>query len=186
MIVAEKKPIEEIIAETEPFGNILILGCNECVTVCEAGGKKEVAVSGLCPKDVLFQAGPRCPRRRDHPGTPVRSRISGRDPGQHGPVRRHGLHRLRCRGAVHRRRLPQHAGLSRCQHLLHGRHRRTGGLDRALPGMRQCILASTGGICPVSRCAKRLLNGPCGGASNGKCEISKESTLRLAIDYRLA
>ena len=37
-----------------------------------------------------------------------------------------------------------------------------------------CILAYTGGICPVSRCAKRLLNGPCGGSTNGKCEISKD------------
>jgi hypothetical protein len=37
-----------------------------------------------------------------------------------------------------------------------------------------CVLAATGGICPVSRCAKRLLNGPCGGVSNGKCEINRE------------
>ncbi len=44
MIVAEKKPIEEIIREVEPFARILILGCNECVTVCEAGGKKEVEI----------------------------------------------------------------------------------------------------------------------------------------------
>jgi hypothetical protein len=36
----------------------------------------------------------------------------------------------------------------------------------------QCILASTGGICPIARCAKRMLNGPCGGSENGKCEIS--------------
>lgn len=37
-----------------------------------------------------------------------------------------------------------------------------------------CVLAKTGGICPVSRCAKRVLNGPCGGSTNGKCEINKE------------
>ncbi|MGD8290520.1 MAG: hypothetical protein PVF37_02375, partial [Desulfobacterales bacterium] len=44
MIVADKKPIEEIIEEIKDRKNILILGCNECVTVCEAGGKKEVGV----------------------------------------------------------------------------------------------------------------------------------------------
>ena len=44
MIIAEKKPIEEIIDEVKDFNRILILGCNECVTVCEAGGKKEVEV----------------------------------------------------------------------------------------------------------------------------------------------
>ncbi len=37
-----------------------------------------------------------------------------------------------------------------------------------------CILGRTGGICPVTRCSKQLLNGPCGGSMNGKCEISKD------------
>jgi hypothetical protein len=51
--------------------------------------------------------------------------------------------------------------------------------DRGVWGERcqacgQCILAYTGGICPVARCAKRLLNGPCGGSAKGKCEISKD------------
>ena len=41
-------------------------------------------------------------------------------------------------------------------------------------GCVQCILAKTGAICPVSRCAKRLFNGPCGGSTKGKCEISKD------------
>ena len=44
MIVADRKPIEEIIEEIKNHEKILILGCNECVTVCEAGGKKEVGV----------------------------------------------------------------------------------------------------------------------------------------------
>jgi len=44
MIVAKRKPIEEIIEEAQGYEKILLLGCNECVTVCEAGGKKEVAV----------------------------------------------------------------------------------------------------------------------------------------------
>ena len=44
MIVADKKPIEEIIEEIKDYKKILIAGCNECVTVCEAGGKKEVGI----------------------------------------------------------------------------------------------------------------------------------------------
>ena len=44
MIVADKKPIEEIIECIKDHKQILVLGCNECVTVCEAGGKKEVGV----------------------------------------------------------------------------------------------------------------------------------------------
>lgn len=44
MIVADKKPIEEIIESVKRHERVLILGCNECVTVCEAGGKKEVGL----------------------------------------------------------------------------------------------------------------------------------------------
>ena len=42
-------------------------------------------------------------------------------------------------------------------------------------GCGECVLANTGGVCPVARCSKRLFNGPCGGSTNGKCEISKET-----------
>ncbi len=51
-------------------------------------------------------------------------------------------------------------------------------------GCGQCILAETGGICPVARCAKRLFNGPCGGSTAGKCEVSKETDCawQLIID----
>ncbi|PIW00168.1 MAG: hypothetical protein COW41_06125, partial [Deltaproteobacteria bacterium CG17_big_fil_post_rev_8_21_14_2_50_51_6] len=44
MIVADRKPIEEIIEYIKDRDKVLIVGCNECVTVCEAGGKKEVGV----------------------------------------------------------------------------------------------------------------------------------------------
>ena len=38
-----------------------------------------------------------------------------------------------------------------------------------------CVLGSTGGICPVTQCAKSLVNGPCGGQKNGKCEANAEN-----------
>ena len=41
-------------------------------------------------------------------------------------------------------------------------------------GCGSCMLAKTAGICPVSRCAKRLFNGPCGGSTDGHCEIDKD------------
>ncbi len=41
-------------------------------------------------------------------------------------------------------------------------------------GCGNCILHLTGGICPIARCAKSLMNGPCGGTNNGKCEISQD------------
>lgn len=42
-------------------------------------------------------------------------------------------------------------------------------------GCGTCILDKTAGICPIARCAKSLLNGPCGGSTNGKCEVDRET-----------
>jgi hypothetical protein len=41
-------------------------------------------------------------------------------------------------------------------------------------GCGDCELARFGGICPVTRCAKKLLNGPCGGSQDGKCELDDD------------
>jgi hypothetical protein len=46
-----------------------------------------------------------------------------------------------------------------------------------------CILETTGGICPISRCAKQLFNGPCGGSSKGKCEIKREADCAWQLIY---
>lgn len=53
MIVANRKPIEEIAEEIKDYNRILILGCNECVTVCEAGGKKRGWHPGFGPANVF-------------------------------------------------------------------------------------------------------------------------------------
>jgi len=123
MIVADKKPIEEIIEEIKGHTSILILGCNECVTVCEAGGKKEV---GILASALMAEK---------YTTTPV---YPGVNTCFLGATEERGLWKERCQACG------------------------------------QCILARTGGICPVSRCAKRILNGPCGGSTGGACEINKE------------
>ena len=46
-----------------------------------------------------------------------------------------------------------------------------------------CILALTGGICPVTRCSKGLLNGACGGANNGKCELDPDRDCGWELIY---
>jgi hypothetical protein len=47
----------------------------------------------------------------------------------------------------------------------------------------ECVLESTGGICPLSACTKHLLSGQCGGASTGKCEISAEKDCGWELIY---
>ena len=60
----------------------------------------------------------------------------------------------------------------------------TGLFEEKCQACGDCVLGITGGVCPVSRCAKRLFNGPCGGSTTGKCEISKdtECAWQLVVD----
>jgi hypothetical protein len=67
--------------------------------------------------------------------------------------------------------LPVYPGVNT---LFMGANEMRGVWSERCQGCGQCLLAHSGGICPVSRCAKRILNGPCGGSTAGKCEISKE------------
>lgn len=47
----------------------------------------------------------------------------------------------------------------------------------------QCVLGYTAGICPITACHKGLLNGPCGGTNNGKCEVDKEKDCAWTLIY---
>ncbi len=47
----------------------------------------------------------------------------------------------------------------------------------------ECLLAETGGICPVTSCHKGLINGPCGGTNNGKCEIDPQKDCAWTLIY---
>jgi ferredoxin len=172
--MAKPKPIEEIIQEIKDFDKVLVAGCNGCVAVCEAGGLKEVEIlaSALrmyfanqqkkmevgevsltrqCDKEYLAE---------------IKDRIGDYD----------AVVSIACGAGVQfmtemyntMRIFP---GVNTC---FIGVTDEKGVWSERCQACGACILASTGGICPVARCSKRLLNGPCGGSSNGKCEIDKE------------
>ncbi|MDY6792725.1 MAG: methylenetetrahydrofolate reductase C-terminal domain-containing protein [Thermodesulfobacteriota bacterium] len=174
MIVADKKPIEEIIEEIKDKEKILILGCNECVTVCEAGGKKEVGVLSSALRMYFLNQGREVridertlERQCDHEYLEeVRDVIDQYD----------AVVSLACGVGVQfmaekYHTTPVFPGVNTC---FMGVTEERGVWTERCQGCGECILARTAGICPVSRCAKRILNGPCGGSTNGKCEINPE------------
>jgi len=59
--------------------------------------------------------------------------------------------------------------------------REAGTLEERCAACGDCLLALTAGICPIARCAKGLLNGPCGGSQNGKCEVDPEKDCAWAL-----
>lgn len=185
MIVVKQKPIEEIIEEIKDYEKILIAGCNECVTVCEAGGKKEVAVLSSALRMYFMNQGKdvtidevTLERQCDHEYLEeIRNTI-----GQYDAVVS-----LACGAGVQfmaekYNLKPILPGVDTC---FMGVTEERGVWSERCQGCGQCILARTGGICPVSRCAKRLFNGPCGGSTKGHCEIDKDVVCawQLIVDH---
>jgi ferredoxin len=175
MIVADKKPIEEIIGQIKDHERILVLGCNECVTVCEAGGKKEVGVLASALRMYFLNQGQKksidertLERQCDHEYLEeIRDSVDNYD----------AVVSIACGVGVQftaekYHKLPVYPGVNTC---FMGVTDKRGLWSERCQGCGQCILATTGGICPVSRCAKRILNGPCGGSTKGKCELRRET-----------
>jgi ferredoxin len=174
MIVADKKPIEEIIEEIKEHEKILILGCNECVTVCEAGGKKEVGVLASALRMYFLNQGRdvkidevTLERQCDHEYLEeIRDEMDQYD----------AVVSIACGVGVQfmaekYHDTPIYPGVNTC---FLGVTEKRGLWTERCQGCGDCILARTGGICPVSRCAKRIFNGPCGGSVKGSCEIHRE------------
>jgi len=174
MIVAERKPIDEIIGFVRDCKKIFLVGCNECVTVCYAGGKKEVEILASALKMAFMKEGKELEvkevtleRQCDHEYLEeIRNIIDQYD----------AVISLACGVGVQFMaekyfRTPVFPGVNTC---FMGVTEERGVWTERCQGCGKCILGETAGICPVSRCAKRVLNGPCGGSTKGKCEINKD------------
>jgi ferredoxin len=174
MIVAERKPIEEIMEFIRDCRKILIAGCNECVTVCYAGGKKEVEILASTLSMAFMKEGKELEIKeatleRQCDGEyleEIRGIIDEYD----------AVISLACGVGVQflAEKYPRAPVFPGVNTLFMGVTEDRGVWSERCQGCGQCILGQTAGICPVSRCAKRLLNGPCGGSTNGKCEINQE------------
>lgn len=173
MIVAERKPLAEILKAIEPFEKVLVLGCGECVTVCMAGGDREARETALALSIARQKA-----------GKPLQ-------------VKSHTVER-QCEFEYleSARKLVEEADVVislacgvgvQTMNMYYDTKQTLPGLNTTFMGMPveqgvwmenclgcgDCVLEETMGICPIARCAKSMLNGPCGGSQNGKCEVNK-------------
>jgi len=173
MIVGELKPLPEIIAALKGYRKVLTLGCGTCVTVCLTGGDKEARALAL---DITQTMKP----GHDLPSFEVQTieRQCERDLVEKYlqiPDECDAILSLACGAGVQTlsgiyRHLPVIPALNTS---FLGALDEPGVWNEKCYGCGDCVLAYTGGICPVARCAKRLFNGPCGGSKNGTCEISE-------------
>ncbi len=174
MITAERKPLEEITTFVKPHGRILLVGCNECVTVCAAGGRKEVGLLASALQLKFMKEG----QTLDIKEMTLERQCDPEYVEELAPFidQADAVLSMACGCGVQEvarrfKNLPVYPALNT---KFMGASERQGVWAERCQGCGDCLLGLTGGICPIARCAKRLLNGPCGGSTGGKCEISPE------------
>jgi len=174
MITAERKPMEELIECLSPYHRILLVGCNECVTVCAAGGRKEVGVLSSALQMAFMKEGKTLEVReitleRQCDPEYVEELVPHIDQAE-------VVMSMACGCGVQEiaRRFKDKPVFPAVNTKFMGASERQGVWAERCQGCGDCLLGLTGGICPVARCSKRLLNGPCGGSTKGKCEISED------------
>ncbi len=175
MVIAERKPIEEILAMMADFKKILLVGCKGCVTVCCAGGTKEVGI---------LASALRIARKKDGKELEVVEHTLERqcDPEyieQLVPMLEDGgfdaVLSMACsvgpQYVAKRFKIPVYPALNT---TFIGGSLEHGVWAEFCQSCGNCIIHHFGGLCPIARCSKSLMNGPCGGSAGGKCEVSNE------------
>lgn len=171
MIVAKRKPFAEIKAMIDGYEKILLVGCGTCVAVCLAGGEKQVGILGaqlrmafrlenhnVVINEVTLER--QCDREFLET---LAKRVNDYDV----------LVSMACgAGVQYLAELYTHKPIFPALNTnFIGVAEGPGVWSERCRACTDCVLGLTAGICPVTMCSKGLLNGPCGGAVNGMCEI---------------
>jgi ferredoxin len=183
MIIGERKPLEEIRRMLAPYESVLVLGCGTCVTVCSAGGEKEVGVLAASlrltsrlagdPKQILEATVERqCEYEYNEQ---IADKLEQVD----------AVLSLACGIGVQtmNEQFPFIVTLPGINTTFLGQPVEQGVWAERCQACGDCVLDLTGGICPIARCAKSLLNGPCGGSQNGKCEVDSDVDCAWQLIY---
>ena len=183
MIVTTQKPLDEILDFISPYTNILIVGCDGCTQpprglreaktlsqLLELGGKlrnknfnfKTTTTTKQCDYYLTTSA--------------LKPQIEEME----------AVLSLACGIGVQTlaelfTEIP--AFPAQNTHFMGAEEREAGILEERCAGCGDCLLALTGGICPVARCSKGLLNGACGGSKDGKCELNSERDCGWILIY---
>lgn len=174
MIVADRKPLDEILGMIKDSNKILIIGCKGCVTVCNVGGSKEVGILASTLKIARKKGGgelevsEKTLERQCDPEyiDEVKDIIEDYD----------AVISMACGVGPQflSERYPNQRFFPAVNTTFLGGALQHGIWQERCAGCGTCVIHYFDGMCPIARCSKSLLNGPCGGSAKGKCEISKE------------
>ena len=184
MIVAERKPLEQVEAMIDGFEKILVVGCGTCVAVCMAGGEKEVELLAA----ELRMKGKLDGKQRTIDEITVTRQCDmeyleqlARYVDDYDAIVSTG-----CGAGVQflAERYDEKIVLPALNTRFIGVAEGAGVWSQRCTACSDCVLDQTGGICPMTICAKNLLNGPCGGTDHGKCEVDGQKDCAWTLIYR--
>lgn len=183
MITAEQKPLDEIKTLLGDAKKVLVVGCGTCVTVCFAGGSREAQIMAASlrmtsklngsPQDVTDVTVQRqCEwEYLDE----IEAQVKDADI----------VLSLGCGIGVQAiaEHFPDTWVVPGLNTTFLGLPSEQGVWEERCAACGDCILGLTGGICPIARCSKSLLNGPCGGSEDGHCEIDPDVPCAWQLIY---
>lgn len=185
MIVAEQKPLNKITQMIAPYGRVLIVGCGTCMTVCNAGGEHEVSFMRHA-----LQVAQSKGQNENHTFAEYTVKRQCDTEFLDALADRIGeadaVLSLGCGIGVQSiaERFPDIPVLPGVNTFFMGMSKEWGVWDERCAACGDCRLDETGGVCPITRCTKGILNGPCAGTKNGKCEANKEIDCAWVLIYQ--
>jgi len=184
MIISQQKPINDLLASLKEYHKIFLVGCGECATACKSGGEAEVVKMQLqleaAGKVVTGWCIPSAPCVAAKLKTELAKNIKVLRESEAVVI-------LACGLAVASFKDNDRfdlAVLPACDTLFGAVMDAQGNFFEKCSMCAECVLDFTAGICPITLCPKSLLNGPCGGVSQGKCEVDKEQDCAWVLIYK--
>ncbi|MCM8781463.1 MAG: methylenetetrahydrofolate reductase C-terminal domain-containing protein [Candidatus Omnitrophica bacterium] len=183
MIIAKLKPLAEILKYIKQGEKLFLVGCGECATTCKSGGEEEVlAIKKALEKEGITITGYTVPE-----APCVAAKLRGEFAKHQREIKdADSMLVLACGlGAQSVKENDRFAKVVHiaCDTLFMGAVDKEGVFKEKCSACGECVLELTGGICPITLCAKGILNGPCGGANKGKCEVDKERDCAWVLIY---
>jgi ferredoxin len=184
MIVASPKPVTEIRQTLAAHNNVLFVGCGTCVTVCLAGGEREVGITSYAMRMARRLEG----RPIEIEQVTIERQCENEFIKDLAPAveRNQAVLSFGCGAGVQAlaERFPNRPVYAALNTQFLGILEEQAVWTEKCLGCGDCMLAQFGGVCPVTRCAKRLLNGPCGGSTEECCEVDKDRPCAWQLIYK--
>ena len=184
MIVAHRKSIPELIEILTGHNKVLVLGCGTCVTVCLAGGQREVGIIASALRMAAKLRG----QQLEVEELTIERQCDNVfiETATEAVERNDAILSLGCCAGVQAiaerfSDKPVYAGLDT---TFIGILEERGIWTEKCSACGACVLHNYGGICPITQCAKRLLNGPCGGSREDRCEVRPDRPCAWQLIYQ--